>query len=57
MDGNCMFRSICDQLYSDSSRHMEVREKIMDYIEDEKAHFSLFIEDDETFEDYVNRMR
>jgi hypothetical protein len=57
MDGNCMFRSICDQLYQDASRHMEVREKIMDYIEEEEAHFSLFIEDDESFEDYVSRMR
>ena len=57
MDGNCLFRSICDQLYNDTSRHMEIREKIVDYIEEQKDHFSLFIEDDESFEDYTSRMR
>lgn len=57
MDGNCMFRSICDQLFGDPSRHMELRGRVLDYIEQHETHFSLFIEDDESFEDYLSRMR
>lgn len=56
-DGNCMFRSLGHQLFSDPNQHLPIRKRIMDYIEERKEHFSLFIEDDETFEEYVERMR
>lgn len=56
-DGNCLFRSISDQIYSHQNNHIEIRNNIMNYIEDNEEHFKLFIEDDESFEDYVHRMR
>jgi hypothetical protein len=52
-----MFRSISDQLYATVERHAEVRQQIVNYMEQHHDHFSLFIEDDELFEDYVVRMR
>ena len=56
-DGNCMFRSLSDQLKDDSSKHFLFREKIMGYIEENREHFSLFMEDDEPFDDYLSRMK
>jgi OTU domain-containing protein 3 len=56
-DGNCLFRAISDQLFGDTERHMEVRQQVMNYIVANEEHFKLFIEDDESFEDYVSRMR
>jgi OTU domain-containing protein 3 len=56
-DGNCLFRSISDQLYGDFARHMEIRQNIMDYILQNESHFRLFMEDDEPFEEYMSRMR
>jgi OTU domain-containing protein 3 len=56
-DGNCLFRSISDQLYSDQSHHLEIRHQVMNYIHDNQEHFQLFIEDDEPFGDYLDRLR
>lgn len=56
-DGNCMFHSLGHQLFGDSNQHMHIRNTIMDYIESREDHFELFIEDDETFEEYVTRLR
>lgn len=56
-DGNCLFRSISDQLYNNQNKHYEIRNIIMNYIEENEEHFKLFIEDDESFEDYLSRMR
>jgi hypothetical protein len=52
-----MFRSISDQLYKTVDRHAEVRQRIVDYMVQHSDHFSLFIEDDEHFEEYIARMR
>jgi OTU domain-containing protein 3 len=55
-DGNCFFRSLADQKYGDESRHAELRERIVAYVAERKEEFGPFVEDDETFEDYVERM-
>jgi len=56
-DGNCLFRSIADQLHDNPSEHVEYRKRIMRYIKQNKEHFQFFIEDDESFEDYVSRLQ
>ena len=56
-DGNCLFRSIAHQLWGDETLHHRCRQEVMGYIEREKEHFSLFMEDDEAFEDYVGRLK
>lgn len=63
-DGNCLFRSIAHQLYGDqeyndnsSNKHIEIRMKIVDYMEAHEELFKLFMEDDVKFEDYVAEMR
>jgi len=55
MDGNCLFRSVADQIYGDEDMHDQVRERCMDFIEAERDHFSQFITED--FEQYVARKR
>jgi NACalpha-BTF3-like transcription factor len=55
-DGNCLFRSIADQITGDQELHMAFRTRIMKYIKDHADHFRLFMEDDESFEAYMDRM-
>ena len=72
-DGNCLFRSLSDQiLHDDGESHEHFREKICDYLEKNEDFFKGFVvlddddDDDNTdsdevgassFEDYVKRMR
>jgi OTU domain-containing protein 3 len=68
-DGNCLFRSMSDQLYYDyGANHFEIRQEICDFIEGHKDDFSVFLvlddkdagendEDASDFETYVANMR
>ena len=55
-DGNCFFRALADQKYGDEHRHAELREKIVATVREREAEFAPFVEDDESFDDYVARM-
>jgi len=37
-------------------RHMEIREKIVDYMKQKRKEFSLLFESDEAFDDYLDEM-
>lgn len=58
-DGHCLFRSLWDQLNGTAQieDHRQLRSVIMNHVEENKEFFSLFIEDDEHFDDYIKRMR
>lgn len=56
-DGNCLFRSVADQLYSQEHRHDEVRNALCDFVEAHREDFEPFVEDDEDFDEYLARMR
>lgn len=71
-DGNCLFRSISDQLYYDyGNDHAQVRSDVCDYLEAHEEEFKLFLvledEDDDgdnnddpdaqNFQSYVENMR
>lgn len=38
-------------------QHQEIRSSIVKYIEQERDHFSLFMDDEELFEEYTDRMK
>jgi len=54
-DGNCLFRSVADQIYGDPELHGTVRNLCMDYMERERDHYSQFVTED--FPDYIGRKR
>lgn len=66
-DGNCLFRSLSDQLYNDfGDHHVDVRDDVVDYMEQHKDDFVVFLvlddkdcndEDATDFESYCNDMR
>ncbi|CAH0479167.1 unnamed protein product [Peronospora belbahrii] len=56
-DGNCLFRALSDQLFGDQQQHKQVRNKIIDYLEKHRNDFEPFMEDEEKFEKYCDRMR
>ena len=55
-DGNCLFRSIADQMEGNPNRHRHYRSTIISFISSRREDFEPFIEDDESFDDYVSRM-
>ena len=57
IDSDCYRNRIADQLTGNPSDHMQYRDTILEYIERNEDHFKLFIEDDEPFEDYLERMK
>lgn len=56
-DGNCLFRSLSDQLWGHQDEHLVLRLKTMDYMEVNKDLFAHFILDSEPFEHYITRKR
>ncbi|KAL4088459.1 hypothetical protein PRIC1_012879 [Phytophthora ramorum] len=55
-DGNCLFRAISDQLYTNELFHQDIRRRLVDFIEREQQLFRPFVEDEE-LSDYCTRMR
>lgn len=65
-DGNCLFRSLSDQLYHDYGKsHEGIRQDVCDYIQVMEDEFSVFLvldeneedEDAANFEEYIAMMR
>ncbi|CAM9337729.1 unnamed protein product [Hapterophycus canaliculatus] len=56
-DGNCLFRSLADQLEGRPQDHSSIRSKVMDHLERNREVFEPYVEDDESFDDYLERMR
>lgn len=42
-DGNCLFRALSDQLYGHERRHLELRRRLVDFIDLERAFFEPFV--------------
>ena len=55
-DGNCLFRAVCEQVENNEKNYKNYREKCIEYMENNPDKFKPFIEDDETYEKYLERM-
>ena len=55
-DGNCLFRSVSDQLENSEKNHKFYREKTVEYMRANIEKFKPFIEDDQTVEEYIDEM-
>lgn len=55
--GNCFFRALGDQLHSSGADHARLRREVIDHVQSHEDAFAAFVEDDEGFETYVDRMR
>jgi len=55
-DGNCLFRSVSDQMDNTENNYKIYREMCLTYMKNNPDEFSPFIEDDETFDKYLERM-
>lgn len=63
-DGNCLFRSLSDQLYGDyGNKHDLIRKDVCDFLQDNQEEFAVFLllgEHDEDvcdFDTYVGKMK
>ncbi len=56
-DGNCLFRSFSDQVEGSENNHAFYRQSSIEYMTANEEHFKNFMEDDEKFEDYINKMK
>ena len=55
-DGNCLFRSVSDQMDNTEKNYKLYREICIDYMNKNQDEFAPFIEDDETYDKYLERM-
>lgn len=56
-DGNCLFRSIADQVAGDESLHMRYRKEAVDYLLQNKNTYSFFMNEDKPLEEYCREMK
>jgi hypothetical protein len=49
-DGNCLFRSISDIVDGTERNHFKYRNLAVDYLDEHREFYELFIEDDITFD-------
>ena len=54
-DGNCLFRSISDQMGEGTNNHSSYRKQVVEYIRENRFDFEPFL-DNETFEDFLKRI-
>jgi len=55
-DGNCLFRAIADQIEGDEKLHHKYRKKAVTYLGENEEFFAPFIEDDETYDQFLNEV-
>lgn len=55
-DGNCLFRSFADQYENNQNNYNVFREKVIQYMTDNLEEFKPYIEDDETIDQYLDKM-
>ncbi|KAI9908932.1 hypothetical protein PsorP6_014708 [Peronosclerospora sorghi] len=55
-DGNCLFRALSDQLYGHERRHLELRRRLIDFIDRERTFFEPFVAGEGVVE-YCARLR
>lgn len=57
-DGNCLFRAISDQIYGQETlnTHLILRYKAVEFMRENRDDFECFIEDSQTFEEYLDKM-
>ena len=55
-DGNCLFRSVSEQMEGTEKNYQKYRDICIEYIKDHKDTFAPFIEDDEPIDKYIERM-
>ena len=53
-DGNCQFRALADQLFSDQERHAEIRGAVVDQLQRDADAYSVFVGED--YGSYVRDM-
>lgn len=55
-DGNCLFRAVAEQMEGSEKNFKNYREMCVEYIKNNKDNFAPFIIDDETIDEYIERM-
>ena len=55
-DGNCFFRAMCDQRWGNEHDHLALRRHTIQYMQANRDNFEPFIEDDEKWDAYIERM-
>ncbi|ETV92824.1 hypothetical protein H310_13031 [Aphanomyces invadans] len=55
-DGNCLFRTLSDQIYGDQVHFASVRQRIVAHIQAHRDDLEPFLEDEEEFDHYCRRM-
>ena len=55
-DGNCLFRSVSEQIEENENNYEEYRKKCVEYMKENKDTFIPFLEEDEPFDTYIEKI-
>jgi len=55
-DGNCLFRSVAEQLEGNEDNYVKYREKCIDYMKNNKEVFVPFLEDSISIDEYIEKI-
>ena len=55
-DGNCLFRSVSEQIEEDENKYQEYREKCVEYMKEKKEEFAPFLEEDQPIDEYIEKI-
>ena len=55
-DGNCLFRSVAEQMEENENKYQEYREKCVEYMIEKKEEFVPFLEEDQTLDEYIEKI-
>ena len=56
-DGNCLFRSISDQLYGHPNNHADLWALAVEKLTEGEELYKFYIEDDQSFQSYVQDLQ
>ncbi|GAB1598621.1 OTU domain-containing protein 3-like [Argonauta hians] len=56
-DGNCFFRSLSKEVFGSEKFHRWIRIRVVEYMNQRPALFSLFLDGNETIEEHVEKMK
>lgn len=56
-DGNCLFRSVCDQMEGSPENHAKIRRECVGFLRKFSDHFAPFLDtEDQSFDEYCKEM-
>ena len=55
-DGNCLFRSVSEQIEENENNYQEYRKKCVEYMKEKKEEFAPFLDEEQPIDEYIEKI-